>query len=88
MRAEDLTPLFYKMGAVPIFLKEKQMPFKASDIKITIKVKKIISVFKKLHIYKIKIGSHSFFWLITYAGIYRVEKKELFPYFKLIRAAT
>ena len=63
------------------------MTFKASDMKITIRTKKIISIFKKLHIYKIRIGKFSFLWLITLTGIYRVEKKKLFPYFKLVRAA-
>ena len=63
------------------------MPFRASNIKMTINTKKIISIFKKLHIYEIKIGKHSFFWVITHVGIYRVEKKKLFPYFELIRAA-
>lgn len=63
------------------------MPFKASDIKVTIKVKKIISLIKKIHVYKIQIGNISFFWLITYGGIYTAEKKKSFPYFKLKRAA-
>jgi len=63
------------------------MPFKASDMKVTIKTKKIISLMKKFHIYKIQIGTISFFWLITHGGIYAAEKKKSFPYFKLKRAA-
>ena len=63
------------------------MPFKASDIKVTIKTKKVASIFKRLHVYKFKIGECSFFWLITRRGIYAMEKKRPFPYFKLKRAA-
>ena len=63
------------------------MPFKASDIKVTIKVKKIISLMKKLHLYKFMIGKYSFFWLITNTGIYAAERKKSFPYIRFKRAA-
>ena len=58
-----------------------------AEIKIIVKVKKIKSICKKYHIYKIKIGTFSFIWLITPNGIYSADKKKSFPYIEFKRAA-
>ena len=68
------------------------MPFKASDIKVTIKTKKVINLFKVLGVWHIQIASyrpHYFFaiWLITHIRVYWINNQKTFPYFKLKRVA-
>lgn len=67
------------------------MPFK--DIKVTIKTKKIVVLFKILGVWKIGIGNSKpnyFFaiWLVTHIRVYWINRQRLFPYFKLKRALT
>ena len=57
------------------------------DIKIIVKAKKILSILERYHIYKFKIGTFSFIWLITPVGIFAIDKEELFPFIKFKRAA-
>ena len=57
------------------------------NINIIVKVKKIISVLDKYHIYKFKIGRFSFIWLIKPDGIFAIDKEESFPFIKFKRAA-
>jgi len=65
------------------------MPF--VDIKITIKTKKIINLFKLVGIWRIQIVSRPFYllgiWLLTHIRVYSISKKKLFPYFRLKRVA-
>ena len=59
-----------------------------TEIKIIVKVKKIMSILERYHIYKFKIGTFSFIWLITPCGIYLADKEKSFPYVKFKRAAV
>ena len=62
------------------------MPFKASDIKVTIKTKKIVNLLIFLNIWKIHLCSvDSYliaFWTITKIRIYWIHPRRIFPYLK------
>ncbi len=69
------------------------MPFKASDIKVTIKTKKIINLLKLLILYRFQIGKtrhHYFlaFWFIFSIKGYWFYFYKSFPYLKLKKAFT
>ncbi len=65
------------------------MPFKASDIKVTIKTKRIIKLLILLNVWKIHLCSvDSYlvaFWAITHIKFYFIHQRRIFPYFELTR---
>jgi len=68
------------------------MTFKASNIKVAIKTRKVINLFKILGVWHIQIASykpHYLFaiWLITHIRAYWINNQKTFPYFKLKRVA-
>ena len=68
------------------------MPFKASDMKVTIKTKKILNLFKLLVVWKIQMCSiNSYlmvFWAITHMRIYWIHRRRVFPYFELSKMGS
>ncbi len=68
------------------------MPFKASDIKVTIKMKKIVKLLILLNIWRVHLCSvDSYlvaFWAITHIRIYWIHRRKLFPYFELSKMGS
>jgi len=68
------------------------MSFKASDIKVTIKMKRIINLFKLLILYRIQIANlkyHYFlaFWCVFSIRCYWLNFHKSYPFLKLRRAS-
>ena len=68
------------------------MPFKASDMKVTIKTKRIIKLLIFLNAWKIHVCSvDSYlvaFWAITHIKIYWIHRRKMFPYFKFSKMGS
>jgi hypothetical protein len=65
------------------------MPFKASDMKVMIRTKEIISLLVFLNIWKIHLCSIDsylvIFWAVTHVRIHWIHYRKTFPYFELQR---